>query len=208
MHQFLNVFEGLLLLSPDTKAQTRPQFGFLSRRGFQSSVKTAKTSQKKSVVKTKSGHGHLPSISSRTSPKKKKSTATEKEKEEADATLRMLIRLWSHETVRVYLDRQTVSKERMWFLKLLESCVKHCFCGVGFVENAGITGKPLVRQSGTGRTVRQLRGSRIRAGSTAFQEHGALPYSNGLNAEELAASGMKVDTLKELMTRSAQRGRR
>lgn len=69
----------------------------------------------------------------------------------ADSTLRMLIRLWSHESTRVYLDRNVDSRERIWFLKLLESCIKYCFCGVRFEENvaAGITpGRPAPRQMG------------------------------------------------------------
>ena len=88
----------------------------------------------------KSGRKSLPSISGRKSLKRK-STAASKEVEQtaADSILRMLIRLWSHETTRVYLDRNIDSKERMWFLKLLESCIKYCFCGISFEENSGST---------------------------------------------------------------------
>lgn len=73
----------------------------------------------------------------------------EVEQTEADSTLRMLIRLWSHETTRVYLDRNIDSKERMWFLKLMETCIKYCFCGVSFEENfGGAKERGLFRPSG------------------------------------------------------------
>ena len=152
LHHLLTVLEGLFLLSPDTKAQTRPRLGFLNRRGFQSSTHSGKPSQKKSLKSgqsLKSGRGHLPSIASvRKLPKKSSSVqgGVQLEPTEADSTLRMVIRLWSHETTRVYLDRHTDSKERMWFLKLLESCVKYSFCGVGF-EGSG-KGKSPLRQPG------------------------------------------------------------
>ena len=45
-------------------------------------------------------------------------------------TLRMLCRLWCHENTRVYADRLGDSRDRMWFLRLLETCIKCCFCGV------------------------------------------------------------------------------
>ena len=50
--------------------------------------------------------------------------------EEQVTTLRMLCRLWCHENTRVYADRLGDSRDRMWFLRLLEACIKCCFCGV------------------------------------------------------------------------------
>jgi hypothetical protein len=68
---------------------------------------------------------------------------------QVNSTLRMLIRLWSHESTRVYLDRNIDSKERIWFLKVLESCIKYCFCGVGFEGSvAAVGGMPAPRQTG------------------------------------------------------------
>lgn len=136
MRDLLNSLEGLFLLSPDTKAQ--PQFGFLNRRGLQSSSQSGRVLRKKSSLKLQKS---LPSLTGRKSSKKKLSRSDQHVDEAGGSTvLRMLIRLWCHETTRVYLDRNTDSKERMWFLKLMETCIKYCFCGVGFDENAVPTG--------------------------------------------------------------------
>ena len=57
-----------------------------------------------------------------------------KQQESCDvqATLHQLVRLWCHENTRAYADRMADSKDRMWFVKLLEACVKYSFCGVSF----------------------------------------------------------------------------
>ena len=132
MHHLLTVFEGLLLLTPDTKAQR--QFGLLNRRGFLSSVKTP---QKKHSLKLKSARKSIGGGGRKSSKKVSNKLGDKVNATEADSTLRMLVRLWCHETTRVYLDRNTDSKERIWFLKLLESCIKYCFCGVKFEEGGG-----------------------------------------------------------------------
>ena len=140
MHDLLHVYEGLLLMSPDTKAQAQPQFGLLNRRGFLSSTQSGKNSRKgKLSSKTKSSkRSSLPSLrgsesSVRSNIKSKLrslSVPTDTDQAEIITTLRMLIRLWCHESTRVYTDRMVDSKDRMWFLKLLETCMKYCFCGV------------------------------------------------------------------------------
>lgn len=161
MQHLLRVLEGLFLLSSDTKARARPQFGLLNRRGFQSSTQSGKVSRKKSDQKLKSGRGQLPSVSARKLFKNKPPPALVGDRVEqsaVDSTLRMLIRLWSHESTRVYLDRNTDSKERMWFLKLLEACIKYCFCGVGFEQTVGSKGRPLLRQASEGAHTASLGG--------------------------------------------------
>lgn len=153
MHDLLNVFEGLLLLSPDTKAQAQPQFGFLNRRGFQSSMQGRKTAQQKPSLKLKSARKSVVGIARRKSSKRLSTKHGDQVGgTETDSTLRMLIRLWCHETTRVYLDRNTDSKERMWFLKLLEACIKYCFCGVRFEENLAPKDRGGFRQGGGGHT--------------------------------------------------------
>ncbi len=145
MHDLLRVYDGLLLLAPDTKAQTQPQFSLLNRRGFLSSmhsgssrgIKTARRSRA-SGGKLKSGRRErtsLPSLkggegSVRSRPKaRSQSLPLSTDQAEVVSTLRMLLRLWCHENTRVYVDRVTDSKDRMWFVKLLEACMKYCFCG-------------------------------------------------------------------------------
>ena len=139
MHDLLHVYEGLLLLSPDAKAQTQPQFSLLHRRGFFSSTQSGKAARRKSSSKikgTKKNISTLPSLkeTERASMKTRRRPLPEISGDEGEmvSTLRMLIRLWCHESTRVFLDRIVDSKERMWFLKLLETCVKYCFCGVTF----------------------------------------------------------------------------
>ena len=56
----------------------------------------------------------------------------QQESSEVQATLHQLVRLWCHENTRAYADRMADSKDRMWFVKLLEACVKYSFCGVSF----------------------------------------------------------------------------
>lgn len=153
----LNVLTGLLLLSPDTKAQTRPQFGFLNRRGFQSSSNQnpRKSSQKKvGGLKLRSAHKKI--LEKRSSRRQAARREEQADATESDSTLRMLARLWCHETTRVYLDRNADSKDRVWFLKLLETCTKYCFCGVGFEDShtaardrGGISRQPGTANLGT-----------------------------------------------------------
>jgi len=45
------------------------------------------------------------------------------------STLRAVLRLWCHEVTRVYADRLDNSRDRIWFLKLLETIAKYCYCG-------------------------------------------------------------------------------
>ena len=145
MHNLLHVYEGLLLLSPTTKAQTQPQFGLMKRRGFLSSTSgSEKTPKKRSNPKLKAsgrkGSVILPSLKNAESlAMRRRSTfatlPTDKgDESEAVSTTRMVIRLWCHESTRVYLDRTADSKDRVWFLKLLEACIKYSFCGIDFKD--------------------------------------------------------------------------
>lgn len=89
-------------------------------------------------MKLKSGRKGLQRQSSTTNVIKgvtAKKSKDESDPEEMISTLRMVIRVWCHESTRVYLDRSTESRDHLWFLKLLESCIKHCFCGIGLGGN-------------------------------------------------------------------------
>ncbi len=157
MHELLNVFEGLLLLSPDTKAQNQPQFNFLNRRGFQSSTtQSGKSLPKKTNSKLKSARkgNRLPSLSPKKTPVKKRSVHTVDSLNQAEtvSTLRMLIRLWCHETTRVYLDRSTDSKDHVWLTKLLDTCIKHCFCGFSIDDHENVRAAAAIPRSSIGHT--------------------------------------------------------
>ena len=53
------------------------------------------------------------------------------------STVRAILRLWCHEVTRVYADRLDNSHDKLWFLKLLETIVKCCYCGV-HPESTGV----------------------------------------------------------------------
>lgn len=52
------------------------------------------------------------------------------------STMRAILRLWCHEVTRVYADRLDNSHDKLWFLKLLETIAKYCFCGIHPQYNA------------------------------------------------------------------------
>ena len=156
LHDVMHIYEGLLLLSPDTKTQSQPHISLFNRRGFLSSSQSGRISRKKSSGKQKASRPkHLPSLGASTSKAqvktRKRSNALiggQPEQAEAVSTLRMIIRLWCHETTRIYLDRVVDSKDRIWFTKLLEVCIKYCFCG----DNLQSTTKTLTQQRQLGGT--------------------------------------------------------
>ena len=145
MHDLLHVYEGLLLLSPSTKATAQPQFGLMNRRGFLSSTQAEKTPKKRSNPKLKATGRKasviLPSLKNVESLglRRRSTFATIPSMDKGDetervSTMRMVIRLWCHESTRVYMDRTTDSRDRVWFLKLLETCIKYSFCGIDFKD--------------------------------------------------------------------------
>ena len=154
LHDLFHVYEGLLLMSPDTEAGTQPQFSLLNRRGFLSTTGGAQSSRKvRTAGKTKSGRVSLPRLKEKDSPTKSnlKSKMMKSHGQslrggrliganeaKITSTLRMLFRLWCHENTRVYMDRLTESKDRIWFLKLLETCMKCCFSGIDLTAPSSI----------------------------------------------------------------------
>ena len=146
----MHIYEGLLLLSPDTKTQTQPQFSLLNRRGFLSSSQSSRSSSKK-VSTSKQKKNALPSLNVAGSRSQVKPALHRRnrglslpgnlllsdDQAQLISTMRTVIRLWCHETTRVYLDRVVDSKDRIWFTKLLEMCIKYCFCGDDFRNSKG-----------------------------------------------------------------------
>lgn len=80
---------------------------------------------------------------------KEKAKGKARDSSEVLATLHRLVRLWCHENTRVYADRIAESKDQMWFVKLLEACVKHCFCGIDFDKPVGSSTTLLLSVGGT-----------------------------------------------------------
>lgn len=162
LQHLMNVYEGLVLMPLDSNIKTQ-QFGLLTRRAVHTSTSRSnygrkatsrsKTGRRASVFTAK---GRSPLIPKPAKPvrlppirresesgirNKIKSELKEIKKQQHDtsdiqATLHQLVRLWCHENTRVYADRMTESKDRLWFLRLLETCVKYCFCGIGFDQSS------------------------------------------------------------------------
>lgn len=165
LQHLMNVYEGLVLMPLDSNIKTQ-QFGLLNRRAVHAStsnyVKKAmsrrsslKLGRRGSVfgLKGKSALLAKPTKPVRLPPMKRegesglrnkiRSELKEINKQQHDAsdvqaTLHQLVRLWCHENTRVYADRMTESKDRLWFLRLLETCVKYCFCGIGFDQSSSL----------------------------------------------------------------------
>ena len=123
--------------------------------------------------------------------------------------LRSIVRLWCHESSRVFADRLVDSKDRVWFVRLLDVCLKYCFCGMscqGMSTGMASTGtarmgdRPSVATTGT--TGRRARPGRQRPGVTQTSGGGG-GGGEGRGGEtlaaELVASGIRVDTLQKLL---------
>ena len=151
LQHLMNVFKGLLLMPLDSKLRVHSQFGVLSRRGAATTSSYGSKSSSKRKKPSSVAAGNKSGRSVRLPPVKKESILRNKIKSELkgkkplhdgaaiQATLHQLIRLWCHENTRVYADRMTDSKDRAWFMKLLETCIKYCFCGVRFEKPSGST---------------------------------------------------------------------
>ena len=213
LQHLLDVFRGLLLMPLDSKlGASLVQFGLLNRRTTPSTAGKSSTIRKSTGKSARQSSSVLPSLtrkgtarhkvdqSVRLPPVKKQAESSLRNKikselkgkkqqhdcSEVQATLQRLLRLWCHENTRVYTDRMTESKDRAWFVKLLETCIKYCFCGVGFE-------KPT--KAAAARGVRPGRGARGRGVSVTEQ-------SVGLNIDKLLSEGVRVDVLQALLPRN------
>lgn len=168
LQHLMNVYEGLLLMPLDSNIKTQSQF---NRRGVRASGSNSdrkatsrrsqlRTGRRSSVFASKGRSAMVAKTARpvRLPPMKKegesglrnkikselKGKKQQHDTSEVQATLHQLIRLWCHENTRVYADRMTDSKDRLWFLKLLETCIKYCFCRIGFDQSS-----PLPSNTGT-----------------------------------------------------------
>ena len=119
------------------------------------------------------------------------------------SSLRSIARLWCHENTRVFADRLTETRDQVWFVKLLETCLKYCFCGASFDAMAGKGGGRTGTsggESGTGpgRRARLRRQLKMPATQTTSNDDGG---GEALIAE-LTDSGIQVDVLRRLLAES------
>lgn len=165
LRHLMDVFKGLLLMPLDSKLGTSlTQFGLLNRRttpstaGKSSCRKTTGKSARKSssilpALTRKGTARHKVNQTVKLPPVRKQSETSLRNKikselkgkkqqhdsSEVQATLQRLVRLWCHENTRVYADRMTEARDRAWFVRLLETCIKYCFCGVGLEKSTKTT---------------------------------------------------------------------
>ena len=127
----------------------------------------------------------------------------EKETNMMKGLLRSIVRLWCHESTRVFADRLSDSKDRIWFVKLLDVCLKYCFCGLNFHVMAGgvaatgtarIGDRPSVATTAT--TGRRARPGRQRTGATQASGGGG---GGEAFVADLVSSGIRVDSLQKLL---------
>ena len=169
LQHLMNVYEGLVLMPLDSNIKTQQFGLLNRRAVHTSTSqsnygrKTAsrrcppKTGRRASVFSTKGRSALIPKPAKpvRLPPMRKESESGLRDKIKSElkgmkkqqqhdtsdiqATLHQLVRLWCHENTRVYADRMTESKDRLWFLRLLETCVKYCFCGIEFDQSSPLT---------------------------------------------------------------------
>lgn len=162
LRHLMDVFRGLLLLPLDSKLRTSPtHFGLLNRRTTPSTAGKSSSNRKTTAKSLRKSSSILPALGRRGTarhkteqsvklpPVKKANESSLRNKikselkgkkpahdsSEVQATLQRLVRLWCHENTRVYADRMTEAKDRAWFVRLLETCIQYCFCGVGFEKS-------------------------------------------------------------------------
>lgn len=175
MHDLMHVSKGLLLLSSRDKMQALPQFGAHGRRGGRE-----KKPQPGGKAGRKGKDGGLAKLRGKPRPQPSQSTApSEVDQQRVVQIVRVMVRLWCHESTRVYADRMTEDGDRSWFQTLLEGCVRHCFCGAQ---------EPSAPQ---GQSERRGRGGRGRAN--------APQQSSGLSVEELSKMGIKMELVQKLI---------
>lgn len=185
MHDLMHVSKGLLLLSSRDKMQALPQLGAHGRHrgGREKKPQPAggKTSKKGKTEQAKDGG--LAKLRGKSQPHPSPSKAsTEVDQQRIVQTVRVMVRLWCHESTRVYADRMIEDEGRSWFQALLEGCVRHCFCGAQ--ESSGPQGAVVQSE-------RRGRGGRGRAN--------VPQQTSGLSVEELSKMGIKMGLVQKLI---------
>ena len=120
---------------------------------------------------------------------------------EAMLMLRNLVRLLCHECSRVFADRIVGSKERIWFSKLLEASVQHCFCGADASPPSSVTAlQASVSAAHNLRGTRRMPGAR-HARAVGFHQSTTGVGGGGGSREELLKVGVRVDIARALLER-------
>ena len=131
-------------------------------------------------------------------------------REKVLAMWRALFRLWCHESARVYADRLTSNRDKVWFSKVLDLCVRYCFCGATIQTDSS---EREISESATF-PVQDVRG-RVRPGArpkpriTRVTTTGSTSCSSDLAVvtifvEELKACHVNKELLLSLLPKNSQ----
>ena len=189
----MHVCQGLLLLSPHDKTQALPQFGLHGRRAGHTARDKKVLAGGKSTRKGKGDHpgtkdGGLAKL--RVKPSQLPKVPAEVDHQRTVQTVRALVRLWCHESTRVYADRMVDDRDRGWLQTLLESCVRHCFCANG-PQDPGVHLQGAETAVQMEKAGRRGRGGRGRAN--------VPQQSSGPTIEDLSKIGIKVEMVEKLI---------
>lgn len=123
-------------------------------------------------------------------------------------SLRSLFRLWCHESSRVFADRLTDSKDRIWFIKLLEMCLKYCFCGAEIQDSQSGTQGGNGREERAGkRASRPGRPSRTVSIQLSASLNGQQQTGTNIviiQASDLKENGIESNIMRQLLPKDKQ----
>ena len=180
MKDLLNVYHGLLQMTgaqgaAAAIAKTHEQFAQRLQSRRLSGLKEKVSTQKQ---KSKKGHHQSSMMTKSMRSKHQLHVSTDY------STMRAILRLWCHEVTRVYADRLDNSHDKLWFLKLLETAAKYCFCGINPQSNA-----PQVTRPGR---------ARVSNRTTSITELKQLGINTDILVELSAQSGEKLMEIDQL----------
>lgn len=138
------------------------------------------------------------------------SSDDEKSQQKVIAVLRLLFRLWCHENARVYADRLANSRDKVWLSKVLDLCVKYCFCGAKIQSGVSESG---IADSVTS-TARDLRG-RMRPGArpkprmpsvaaTSMRSGSSQLAAVTISVEDIETYDVSMELLLSLLPKESQ----
>ena len=126
--------------------------------------------------------------------------------QKVSVALRSLFRLWCHENSRVYIDRLTNSKDKIWFIKLLDTCLKYCYCGAEVQDATTQPSKPAeLRGARRPRLTRQHHhGGPQPSASMSEGKATVIPTAPALQLSDLIDSGITIDEMQRLLPKEQQ----
>ena len=125
-------------------------------------------------------------------------SSNEQKKKKALLQLRVLFRLWCHECSRVFIDRCLDNKDKIWFSKVLETCVKYCYCGGEFITTTNTTRDEKVAGGRRARPGRQF------SKQPSMASDDGVTQTLSLQLSELTNQGIDCNVMQMLLPRDKQ----